>query len=61
MAKLPERFVGIWVLERSENFDEYLAAKGECFVRKDCKNFITRHELDSSQGSDDVVDYENLQ
>ena len=25
---LPERFLGVWTLERSENYDEYLAVKG---------------------------------
>lgn len=33
-VEIPEKFLGKFKLDRSENFDEYLAAKGSFFINK---------------------------
>lgn len=59
-ASLPEKFYGTFDLDHSENFDEYLTAKGYGWFTRKLVNLATFKKIWSRNANKNLFDYSNL-
>ncbi|CCD70141.1 Fatty acid-binding protein homolog 2 [Caenorhabditis elegans] len=58
--QLPEKFYGTFDLDHSENFDEYLTAKGYGWFTRKLVTFATFKKVFAKNANKNLFDYSNL-
>ncbi|EFO82972.1 CRE-LBP-1 protein [Caenorhabditis remanei] len=59
-ANLPDKYYGTFDLSHSENFDEYMTAKGYGWFTRKLVTFATFKKVFTRTGSKNLFDYSNL-
>lgn len=59
-AVLPDKFYGTFDLDHSENFDEYLTAKGYGWFTRKLVTFATFKKVFTKTSNKNLFDYSNL-